>query len=207
MESRFDPAAEALDPGNLLWHRMPAKRLEGEALRDAMLAISGRLDASMHGPPIPLHLTKYMDGRGRPGVNGPLDGAGRRTIYQAVRRNFLSPFLAAFDTPGPFSTMGRRNVSNVPAQALILLNDPFVVEQARMFGDRALALSEASTDDRIVWMYETGFARPPEAEELTLARDFLAQQASVRGVSPEDPAVWGDLAHALFNVKEFLFVP
>jgi hypothetical protein len=207
MESRFDEETEALDPGNRLWHRMPAKRLEGEALRDAMLAVSGRLDAAMYGPSIPLHLTEFMDGRGRPGVNGPLDGAGRRTIYQAVRRNFLSPFLSAFDTPGPFSTMGRRNVSNVPAQALILLNDPFVVEQASRFGLRALALPNASTDDRIVWMYETAFARSPEADELSLARDFLAREADVRGVSPDDPAVWGDLAHALFNVKEFLFVP
>ena len=71
-----------------------------------------------------------MNGRGRPKKSGSLDGDGRRSIYISVRRNFLSPFMLAFDTPTPFSSMGRRNVSNVPAQPLILLNDPLVVELA-----------------------------------------------------------------------------
>ena len=77
-----------------------------------------------------------MDGRGRPGHSGPLDGDGRRSVYLGVRRNFLNPMFLAFDTPAPFSCMGRRNVSNVPAQALILLNDPFVIEQARLWAEQ-----------------------------------------------------------------------
>ena len=56
-----------------------------------------------------------------------------------VRRNFLNPMFLAFDTPAPFSTMGRRNVSNVPAQALTLMNDPLVVSQARLWAERAAA--------------------------------------------------------------------
>src|SRR5690606_2159389 len=76
--------------------------------------------------PIPMHLTPFMEGRGRPAESGPLTGNARRSIYIAVRRNFLSPFMLAFDTPTPFSTMGHRNSSNVPAQALILMNDPLV---------------------------------------------------------------------------------
>ena len=110
------------------------KRLEGEAIRDALLQISGRLDETRYGPSIPVHLTKFMDGRGKPPVNGPLDGAGRRSIYIQVRRNFLSPMMLAYDTPSPFSTMGRRNVSNVPAQALIMMNDPFVLLAGRTVG-------------------------------------------------------------------------
>ena len=74
----------------------------------------------MYGPSVPVHLTAFMDGRGRPGHSGPLDGDGRRSLYLAVRRNFLNPMFLAFDSPVPFSCMGRRNVSNVPAQALIL---------------------------------------------------------------------------------------
>ena len=74
-----------------------------------------------------------MEGRGRPGRNGPLDGNGRRSIYIEVRRNFLSPLMRTFDTPQPFSTVGRRNQSNVPAQALILLNDPFVRQQTDLW--------------------------------------------------------------------------
>ena len=97
-----------LDPSNLLLHRMRLRRLEGEAIRDAMLAVSGRLEpedvrAVGADPPD----GRSSEGRGRP-ASGPLDGDGRRSLYLAVRRNFLSPLLLAFDTPIPFSTVGRR---------------------------------------------------------------------------------------------------
>ncbi len=93
---------------------MNVRRLEAEAIRDAMLAVSGRLDPRMGGPSVPPHLTPFMEGRGRPARSGPLDGDGRRSLYINVRRNFLSPMLLAFDFPTPSTTMGRRNVSNVP---------------------------------------------------------------------------------------------
>jgi len=80
-------------------------------VRDALLAVSGRLNPKAYGPSVPIYLTPFLDGRGRPG-SGPLDGDGRRSLYLAVRRNFLSPLLLAFDTPIPFSTVGRRSVSN-----------------------------------------------------------------------------------------------
>ena len=76
-----------------------------------------------------------------------VSGAGRRSIYINVRRNFLTPMLLAFDYPIPFSAIGRRNVSNVPAQALIMLNSPFVVEQARHWAERLCAQNESSTVD------------------------------------------------------------
>ena len=117
---------------------MRMRRLEGEAIRDSILKVSGRLNPAMYGPSVPVYLTPFQDGRGRPG-SGPLDGDGRRSIYLAVRRNFLSSFLLAFDTPSPFSTVGRRTVSNVPAQALILMNDPFVHQQADLWAKRVLA--------------------------------------------------------------------
>ncbi|NNJ24103.1 PSD1 and planctomycete cytochrome C domain-containing protein [Alienimonas chondri] len=205
MSSRPDPAAVAADPTNRLWHHRPPKRLEGEAIRDALLALSGRLDPTLHGRSIPIHLTSFMDGRGRPKQSGPQDGAGRRSIYVAVRRNFLSPFMLAFDTPAPSSTMGRRNVSNVPAQALILLNDPFVAEQARGWAKRALAASPDSRE-RIEWLYETAFARPPSDAEVAVAEQFLRVQAKERGVPADDALLWGDLAHALINTKEMIFL-
>src|SRR5207248_634607 len=115
--------------------------------------ISGRLDRSQFGPSIPVHLTPFMQGRGRPKESGPLDGAGRRSIYLAVRRNFLSPMMLAFDTPIPFTTIGRRNISNVPAQALILLNDSFVTEQSRAWARKLLASGSAKPQDRVRQMY------------------------------------------------------
>jgi hypothetical protein len=197
MSSKADPDAVAIDPENELWHHHPPKRLEGEAIRDSLLAISGRLDPQPFGPPVPIHLTPFMDGRGRPGVNGPLDGNGRRSIYIAVRRNFLSPFMLAFDTPVPFSTMGRRNVSNVPAQALILMNDPFVVEQAERWATRVRAECD-EPGERIRWMYLSAFARQPTEQELQLALQFVGDSTAEER--------WAELAHALINTKEFIFL-
>ncbi len=197
-----DPRAETSDPTNALLHKARVKRLEGEAIRDAMLAISGRLTVGRDGRGTPPHLTPFMVGRGRP-ESGPLDGEGRRSIYLSVRRNFLSPMFLAFDFPVPFSAIGRRTVSNVPAQALTLMNNPFVIEQARLFGERMLASGMPDDDARVRGLYEHAFARPPSDAELSAAKEFLAEQAR-EGAKPAD--AWGALAHVLFNAKEFVFV-
>jgi hypothetical protein len=126
MHSRPSADGDRVDPRNLLLHRANLRRLEAEAIRDQMLAVSGRLDPAMYGTSVKVYLTEFMDGRGRPKRSGPLDGDGRRSVYTEVRRNFLPPMMLAFDAPQPFNTMGRRAASNVPAQALILMNDPFV---------------------------------------------------------------------------------
>ncbi|MEQ9411706.1 MAG: PSD1 and planctomycete cytochrome C domain-containing protein [Fuerstiella sp.] len=205
MSSHADPSAVASDPKNLLWHHRPPKRLEGEVIRDALLSLSGRLDETLYGAPIPIHLTAFMDGRGRPGKSGPLDGAGRRSIYTAVRRNFLSPFMLTFDSPTPFSTMGRRNVSNVPAQALILMNDPLVIELAGGWAERAIQ-KHSDIESRIGWMYQTAFARQPTLQEQAVATAYVTTQAAERGVDDSDPQLWADVAHALINMKEFIFL-
>ncbi len=206
MSSELRAEAEQQDPKNLLWHHVPPRRLEGEVIRDALLALSGTLDRTMHGPSVPVHLTSFMDGRGRPPNSGPMDGDRRRSIYIAVRRNFLSPFMLAFDSPVPFSTMGRRNVSNVPAQALILMNDPFVVECARQWGQRAVLEVPSDIEHRVAWMYETAFARPPTPNERGAAVAFVRGEATERETNHNDPEIWSDLAHALINTKEFIFL-
>ena len=156
-------------------------------------------------------VTHRLGRRGRPRRNGPLDGKGRRSLYTEVRRNFLPPMMLAFDTPIPFSTVGRRNISNVPAQALILMNDPFVLQQARRWAERALAQGETDTRaQKITALYESAFSRPPEARELQAAEAFLEEQARKLGLAPEaasrDARVWADLCHVLMNVKEFVFL-
>lgn len=205
MSCQVDAEAAQIDPKNLRWHHRPPMRLQGEAIRDSLLSIAGTLDPTLYGRSIPIHLTGFMDGRGRPKTSGPIDGAGRRSIYTEVRRNFLSPFMLAFDTPTPFSTMGRRNVSNVPAQALILMNDPFVMQQATEWSDRALA-ERTTARDRIVWMYETAFARQPTESELKHTLAFVGQVTSDQPTQESSRSVWADLAHALINSKEFLFL-
>ena len=146
-------------------HRANIQRLEAEALRDSLLLMSGRLDDRMYGRSVPPHLTEFMEGRGRPGQSGPLDGDGRRSIYINVRRNFLTPMFLAFDFPTPFTSMGRRSTSNVPAQALTLMNNPFVVQQAQLWVERVGAAS-ASPADRIRRLYLSAFSRPATDEEV-----------------------------------------
>jgi len=214
MASISSPEAEAGDPDDRLLHRMPVRRLEAEAIRDAILAVSGRLNRRMGGPGVEIHLTPFMDNYtdsyGRPKTSGPLDGDGRRSLYLNVRRNFPTPLLVAFDMPPPLVTAGRRDVSNVPAQALILMNDPFVVQQARHWAVRVLAVEGLDASSRVRRMYLDAYARPPTETELQTALRFLESHGRELGVPPErrgdDERLWADFAHVLINVKEFIFL-
>jgi hypothetical protein len=101
--------------------------------------------------------------------------------------------------------MGRRSVSNVPAQALTLLNNPFVLQQAETWAKRELAEKGLMPRERVRRMYETAFGRPPSAEELADTLAFVAEQGRLYG-RDDDPRAWADLGHVLFNVKEFIFL-
>jgi hypothetical protein len=197
--------SHSIDPENRLLSRMPIRRLEAEAIRDSVLAMSNRLDFQMHGPSVLPHITAYMEGRGKP-QSGPLDGAGRRSLYINARRNFLTPLLLAFDYPVTFTPIGRRGTATIPAQALSLMNDPFVIEQAKGWSDHVLSTGSSSAEQRIVSLYQTAFARPPSDDEIASAIDFLQQQSLRHGGGSDDPRVWTDLCHVLINVKEFIFV-
>jgi hypothetical protein len=169
-----------------------------------MLAVSGRLDPAMYGPPVPIHLDGFQDGRGRP-ADGTVDGGGRRSVYLAVRRNFLSSMLLAFDFPQPFTTIGRRSLSNVPAQALILRNNPFVHSQAAVWA-RRVAAETAPVEEKVDAMFRAAFGRPAAPEEIAGARQLLQDVAAMKKVDAGDAEAWKELAHAIFQAKEFLFV-
>lgn len=196
------------DPDNIFLHHFPVRRLEAEAIRDGVLAVSGYLDSTMYGEPVPVHLTDYMTGRGRPRVSGPLDGMGRRSIYTAVRRNFLSPMMLVFDMPTPFSTFGRRNTTNVPAQSLTLMNDPFIKEQASYWANNLVNAKDQSIEERINYIYQVAFSRDAQPEEIQKATGFLEDQARNYGSTLEamknDQRLWAAYCHAVFNLKEFV---
>ena len=200
--------SKAKDPENLLLQHYPTRRLEAEAIRDAMLSVSGRLNTTMYGEGVPVYLSPFMTGRGRPGESGPLDGDGRRSIYISLRRNFLPPMMLTFDMPIPFTTFGRRNTSTVPAQSLTLLNDPFVTDQAEHWARELIAFKELGAAERIQIMYQTAFSRDPKEEELAEGIQFLETQARTYGFSGRewvnDSRPWADYCHALFNMKEFI---
>ena len=198
-------AVATIDPDNVLLHRAPIRRLPAESIRDAMLAVAGSLDPKLYGPSIPVHLSQFMEGRGRPS-NGPLDGNGRRSIYIRIQRNFLSPMMLAFDMPSPFSTMGRRSNSNVPAQSLILMNDPFVWQQAERWAQQLMSDSAMNTDQRIEMAFESALGRSPTPSQLQRVHRFVEDQAEAYQSDVNDPRVWTDVCHAILNMKEFIYL-
>jgi hypothetical protein len=114
-------------------------------------------------------------------------------VYVQVRRNFISPMFLAFDYPLPISAAGVRNRSTVPAQALMLLNNEFVLAQAERWAAR---ISQDPGQERVRRMYQEAFGRPPLDWERTEAESYLAQGGTLAG-----------LAHVLINTPEFLYVP
>lgn len=203
--------SKTADPENIFLHQFPVRRLEAEAIRDGLLTISGRLDSTIYGESVRIHLTEFMTGRGRPDSSGALDGDGRRSLYLSVRRNFPVPFLQVFDQPMPFSTFGRRNTTNVPAQSLALMNDPFIHQQAAVWAADVLRrLENQSTEERIKDIYLKAFARPATNEEVSNGRHFLEEQINRRQLSPDaaasDVAIWTDYCHTIINLKEFIYL-
>jgi hypothetical protein len=202
-DSRRRDDAATVDAANLLLHRQNVRRLDAEAVRDSLLAISGRLDEKLFGPSIELPHDAHIDARGIPKQDGALDGDGRRSIYLAVRRNFMPPMLLAFDLPTPFATIGARNVSNVPAQALALANDPFVHAMCARWAQQLLAAPATSPRERLALAYRRAFARDPDDREVAQCSEFLAARSP--GAEMGDGA-WPDLLHTLVNTTEFLYL-
>jgi hypothetical protein len=190
LSSETPPAARERDAGNELLSHFQVRRLEAEAIRDSLLALSGRLDPAAFGP-------------------GAAINAPRRSLYLTIRRNALSPFLEVFDAPKPFTTIGRRDATNVPAQSLTLLNDPFVIECASRWADKLIAeKADPTSGDRIRRMFAAAFARPPTDAELAASQRYLDTiAASVpRESLLSTQAPWRDFAQSLFNLKEFIYL-
>ncbi len=202
-------ASKEVDPQNRLLQYYPARRMEAEAIRDSILSASGRLNPTLYGPSIqPFREQENADRRL---FVGPLDGLGRRSVY--IKNNLMeSPkFLGAFNFPGGKVAQGRRDVTNVPAQALALLNDAFVLQQADVWAEHLLGLPEATATARLERMFQTALGRSPRADERLRFEGAVAQLAELHGVPTpgilQSRAVWKDLAHTLFNVKEFIYIP
>lgn len=206
-----DESSKALDPENLYLSSYPVRRLEAEAIRDGMLRVAGNLRLEPFGKPVPVHLTSFMQGRGRPGNSGPVDGDGRRSVYVEVRRNFVSHLLQTFDFPTPFTSFGRRDVTNVPAQSLMLMNDPFVVRQAEIWASSAQSSTDRSIGERVDRLYREAFSRRPHPDELETAKSLLNAWGQREGLTQEDeilthPEVWVSFCHSLLNLKEFIYL-
>ena len=169
--------------------QLPTRRLEAEEIRDSILAATGQLDPTMYGQSVPVYYAHETGSTKGDRPKGPLDGASRRSVYLEIRRNATHPFLEVFDVYKPTSTRGQRDVTNVPAQSLALMNSPFVIDQS---GKWAAILGESP--DRVDQLYLRTLGRAPTASERDQAESFAAE---VKLFAP--------LVHAIFNLKESLY--
>jgi len=174
-----------LDADNRLFSRMNRKRLEAEAVRDNILAVSGRIDLTMGGP-------------------ATRDFAGpRRTLYLMTIRSDKSGFGPLFDAADPESSVDRRTISTVAPQALFLLNDPFVLEQTKSLTKRLLAEKAANDGERIDKTYVVLYGRPPSDAERVIGEKLLKRFAD-RGQKTE--AAWEAYCQVLLCANEFIYV-
>jgi hypothetical protein len=177
------PACRGADPENTLLWRMNRQRLDFEATRDALLAVSGRLDRALGGPPVK-------------DVLAP--AARRRTAYGFLDRLHVPGLFRTFDFPSPDASSPGRDRTTVPQQALFLMNNPFVLGCARGVLLRPEATGAGDVPERVARLYRLLYGRAPSGGEMDLARDFLG---------PSPPAVtWERYAQALLLANEFVFV-
>ncbi|MCA9079340.1 MAG: DUF1553 domain-containing protein [Planctomycetaceae bacterium] len=161
------------DPDNQWLSHWPVRRLEAEAIRDSLLVTTGQLDRTLHGPPV--------------GDNSP-----RRSIYLNIRRNNMPELLTTFDAPVPFSTVGRRDVTNVPAQSLSLLNDPFLIELAGRWVRQTQETGDVA--ERVAQMFSVAFGRRPTEHEHAALQSYLTStERSREAVRNEMQRIEGEL--------------
>jgi hypothetical protein len=187
--STGDAKAVAADPENRLFGRANRRRLEAECIRDTMLAISGKLTPAPEGPIFPASLASDY---------GFKHSATCRSVYLPVFRNSLPEVFEVFDFADPSTVTGRRNASTVATQALFMMNNPFVLEQAKVAAERLLAERLPDDDARITRAYRLTLGRAPTAGETAVAARFLADRA------PKD--AWPALFQALFASADFRYV-
>jgi hypothetical protein len=198
------PDGLAKDPGNRLLWRMTPRRLEAESVRDAILAVSGRLDAAMFGEPV--RTTTKPSGEVVPENEM---GAGRRTIYQLVRRNTPQSLLNAFDAPVMEVNCTRRVTTTSATQALALMNSDFLTSQSEHFARRVLSSNAASDRERVAAAFRMALSREPSPREMPRLLEFLEKQFALHSGKPDGERrlrVYSDLCQALFATNEFIYL-
>jgi hypothetical protein len=199
-----EAAAEciAADPEDRLLSRFPLHRLDAESIRDAMLAVSGDLDATVGGPYVPTDRGK----NGEVVVAESHAGAHRRSIYLQQRRTQVLSLLQVFDAPSIVFNSVRRPRTAMPLQALSLLNSDFVLARSASLA-RRLEQEEPDEEQRIARAYEVTLSRLPDSDEAATVREFLDAQSRVYDDAPDARhKAWVDLCQSLLASNEFLYI-
>lgn len=199
--------AHSADPSNRYLWRFQRRRLEAEAIRDALLSVNGQLDRTPGGPhPLPAwHKKRY-------GLNGPFHveyETNRRSVYLLTQRLFDHSFLGLFDPPDTSQTTSQRTSSDVAGQALFLMNSPFIRQQAKSFAERVMS-ERNSTTERVNFAFNLAYGRPSSDDELLQLTNFLKQfeERSVKQKREVDikRQAWTAIARTILTSNEFFFV-
>lgn len=216
----------AADPYNREFARQGRFRVDAELVRDNALALAGLLSAQIGGPSVkPYQPERYWENLNFPARDYQSDSGEsqyRRGLYTWWQRSFLHPSLLAFDAPSREEACAERNRSNIPQQALVLLNDPTYIEASRTFAVRILVECRGTTEQRIAWAWQQALQRNPRADEVkTMANLFNRQFADYRddpsaadellktgqaplpdGVDRSELAAWTHVSRVLLNLHE-----
>ncbi len=208
------------DSANRLWWKSERRRLDAEALRDAMLAVSGELDLRVGGPGFrPTIDAAALEGLSRKSAAwnpSPPEEQLRRSLYMFSKRGLLPPMMTTFNFSDATQSCGKRDVTTVPTQALVLMNNPFVHDRSSTLASTIVA-NGAKGRDRVTQLWSAVFAREPTAAESRLAQKHLETQLgryrqlateseqAEHSLSPETLAL-ASLAHVLLNSNEFIYV-
>jgi mono/diheme cytochrome c family protein len=211
--SRHDAGAASKDPENKLLWRMNPRRVEAEVLRDSVLAVSGRLNPQMYGPGVYPPIDPSIINTGsRP--RWPLDAkegpdVWRRSVYVFVKRSVIVPLIEVFDCPATTISSPVRSAATIAPQALALLNNEFVLEQAKYFAERVVREAGADRRAQVARAFKLALAREPRQKELEWSLGFIGSQAkgyAERKQANPEAAALADFCHAVFNLNEFLYV-
>lgn len=202
LSSQAEAFSFEADPENILVSRFERRRLDAESIRDALLAVSGRLDRSPGGahPMQPWYKNRFS-------LNSPFHlepASNRRSVYLLTQRLFRHSILDQFDGPDRNSSTAKRGSSNIPSQALFLMNSKFVREQAEALAVR-LAKEAADDEARIQRIFQLAYSRDPDATELTSLLKFLKSYREANATREGEPELVA-LSRAILTSNEFFFI-
>jgi mono/diheme cytochrome c family protein len=199
MASDDTAANVAIDPENRLLWRMPRARLEAEIIRDQMLAVAGNLDREQGGPCVYPYIDPKLfqssTKRTWPGKPDDAPSTWRRSLYVYSKRSIRYPLFEAFDQPNLINSCDRRNRSTIAPQALLLMNNSFVLTEAKYFAERLRRDAGDDTRAQVERAYRLALARAPTAFERAKTVEFIQS----------DPNGLAEFCHALFNLNEFVY--
>jgi hypothetical protein len=194
---------DVVDPDNRLLSHFPLRRLDAEAVRDAMLHAAGELNRKAGGPYVPSQRTA----EGVVEVAENVDGAKRRSVYLQQRRTQTVTLLQLFDAPSMVTTCGKRSPSTVPLQSLALLNSEFVRARGKAFAARLIREAGADDAKRLALAFRLACGRLPHTDEREACEAFLAKQRSVYASEKDaDARAWADLGQMLLASNAFLYI-